>query len=72
MLREMSVECGWGFEEGCKKIRVLVVGPGLDVRLFVVRLEAVGLPGGTLVWVLLIGGDQKSFFLLTVATNSLR
>ena len=27
---------------------------------------------GTLVWVLLIGGDQKSFFLLTVATNSLR
>ena len=40
--------------------------------LFVVRLEAVGLPGGTLVWVLLLGGDQKSFFLLTVATNSLR
>ena len=36
------------------------------------RLEAVGLPGGTLVWALLIGGDQKSFFLLTVATNSLR
>ena len=31
--------------EGCKKIRVLVVGPGLDVRLFVVWLEAVGLPG---------------------------
>ena len=36
------------------------------------RLEAVELPGGTLVWVLLIGGDQKSFFLLIVATNSLR
>ena len=60
---------GW---RGVKRIRVLVVGPGLDVRLFVVRVEAVGLPGGTLVWALLIGGDQKSFFLLTVATNSLR
>ena len=33
---------GW---RGVKRIRVLVVEPGLDVRLFVVRLEAVGLPG---------------------------
>lgn len=33
---------GW---RGVKRIRVLVVGPGLDVGLFIVRLEAVGLPG---------------------------
>lgn len=35
--------------EGCKRIRVLAVGPGLDLILFIVQLGATGPPRYTLV-----------------------
>ena len=34
--------------EGCKRIRVLAVGPGLDLILFIVQLGATGPPRYTL------------------------
>ena len=46
----LSQRCLWVcWRFGCKRIRVLAVGPGLDLILFIVQLGATGPPRYTLV-----------------------